>query len=82
MIKKLTKLRSSFSLLNFNFIANLPPEVEELRGHVAKFANEEVAPLADKADEEGKFPPNLWRKMGDLGLLGATVDRNIINVYI
>ncbi|CAK92741.1 unnamed protein product (macronuclear) [Paramecium tetraurelia] len=74
MLQKLGKLRASFSLLNFNFIANLPPEVEELRSHVAKFANEEVAPLADKADEEGKFPPHLWRKMGDLGLLGATVN--------
>ena len=69
-------------MLNFNFIANLPPEVEELRGHVAKFANDEVAPLADKADEEGKFPAPLWRKMGDLGLLGATVDRIIIFVIV
>lgn len=75
MLPKFIKLRSSFSLLNFNFISNLSPEVEELRSHVTRFATEEVAPLADKADEEGKFPPHLWRKMGDLGLLGATVDR-------
>ncbi|CAD8093781.1 unnamed protein product [Paramecium primaurelia] len=74
MLPKFIKLRSCFSLLNFNFISNLSPEVEELRSHVTKFATEEVAPLADKADQEGKFPPHLWRKMGDLGLLGATVD--------
>lgn len=81
MLHKVFKLRSCFSLLNYNFIANLPPEVEELRSHVAKFANEEVAPLADKADDEGKFPPQLWKKMGDLGLLGVTVDRKIL-IYI
>lgn len=44
-----------------------------------KFANEEVAPLADKADEEGKFPPSLWKKMGELGFLGATADGIIYN---
>lgn len=75
MLHKVIKLRSCFSLLNYNFIANLPPEIEELRAHVTKFAHEEVAPLAEKADDEGKFPPELWRKMGDLGLLGPTVDR-------
>lgn len=49
---------------------------------MAKFADEEVAPLADKADDEGKFPPHLWRKMGDLGLLGPTVDRNNVEIIL
>ena len=53
MLQKFCKLRVNFALLNYNFIANLPPEVEELRNHVTKFAHEEVAPLAEKADDEG-----------------------------
>ena len=45
-----------------------------LRDTVADFAAREIGPLADEIDRSDEFPPELWRKMGDLGILGVTVD--------
>ena len=43
-----------------------------LRDSVMSFTAEEVAPRAAAIDESNDFPPDLWRKMGALGLLGIT----------
>ena len=45
-----------------------------LRDTVAEFAAKEIGPIADEIDRRDEFPPELWRKMGDLGILGVTVD--------
>jgi isovaleryl-CoA dehydrogenase len=45
-----------------------------IRGQVSTFAADEVAPLAQAIDKEDSFPRALWRKMGDLGILGITVE--------
>ena len=45
-----------------------------LRDTVADFASREIGPIADEIDRRDEFPAHLWRKMGDLGLLGVTVD--------
>lgn len=45
-----------------------------IRNTVFQFAQKEIAPIAHKIDETNQFPNALWRKMGDLGLLGITVD--------
>jgi isovaleryl-CoA dehydrogenase len=45
-----------------------------LRDTVADFAAKEIGPLADEMDRRDEFPPHLWRRMGELGLLGVTVD--------
>ncbi len=44
-----------------------------LRDSVAEFAKREIAPIAAEADRLSQFPKALWRKLGDLGVLGVTV---------
>ncbi len=48
--------------------------IDMLRASVQQFAAAEIAPRAAEIDRSNAFPPDLWRKMGDLGLLGITVD--------
>ncbi len=45
-----------------------------LRESVQGFVGDEIAPLADMIDKNDEFPLELWPKMGELGLLGITVD--------
>jgi isovaleryl-CoA dehydrogenase len=45
-----------------------------LRASVQDFARQEVAPRAAEIDATNQFPAELWRKLGDLGLLGITVE--------
>ena len=53
---------------------DLGEEIDLLRQSVAHFASVEIAPLAAQADEENLFPHALWRKLGEQGLLGLTVE--------
>ena len=47
---------------------------EMIRDTVARFADEQIAPLAEKVDREDWFPrEDLWTAMGELGLHGITV---------
>src|SRR5690348_16673939 len=45
-----------------------------LRESVADFASAEIAPRAAEIDRSNEFPQELWRKLGDLGVLGITVE--------
>ncbi|ESQ90273.1 isovaleryl-CoA dehydrogenase [Asticcacaulis benevestitus] len=47
-------------------------DIESLREGVRRFAEIEIAPLAAEADRDDQFPMHLWRKMGDMGVLGLT----------
>ena len=58
--------------LNFGFNQDL----NQLKDTVYKFAQNEIAPLAKNVDENNEFPNFLWKKFGELGLLGITADED------
>lgn len=57
---------------NFDLL-NPTPEHQMLRDTIAQFVKSEVEPQAHAHDKSEKFNLNLFRKLGDLGLLGITV---------
>ncbi|MEM7279284.1 MAG: isovaleryl-CoA dehydrogenase [Pseudomonadota bacterium] len=52
----------------------LGDDLDMLRDVVNKFAQAEIAPRAAQIDRDNEFPADLWQKMGELGILGITVD--------
>jgi isovaleryl-CoA dehydrogenase len=52
----------------------LGEEIEMLRNSVRAFATAEIGPRAADIDRSNQFPPDLWKKLGALGLLGVTVE--------
>jgi isovaleryl-CoA dehydrogenase len=61
---------STYTSLNFD----LSETNDMLREQVNQFAAAEIAPLAESTDVNNEFPMQLWKKMGDMGLLGITCD--------
>ena len=61
---------TEFPGLNFD----LGETADMLRESVWNFAQEEIAPHAAEIDRSNEFPLELWTKMGDLGVLGITVE--------
>jgi isovaleryl-CoA dehydrogenase len=53
---------------------HLGETVDLLRENVAEFAAREIAPLAGEIDRDNAFPAELWSRLGDMGLLGVTID--------
>jgi isovaleryl-CoA dehydrogenase len=60
---------SHVATLSFSF----GEDVEMLRDTINRFAADEISPRAAAIDQENLFPHDLWRKLGDLGVLGLTV---------
>ena len=55
---------------------HLGETVDLLRQNVAHFASREIAPRSAEIDRDNAFPPELWQRLGELGLLGVTIDPN------
>ena len=60
----------SYPTLNFG----LGETIDMLRDSVRQFAQAELAPRAAQIDRDNEFPMDMWRKFGDMGLLGMTVE--------
>jgi isovaleryl-CoA dehydrogenase len=56
------------------FNVGLGEELDMLRESVQRFAAERIAPRAAEIDARNEFPQELWTELGELGLLGITVD--------
>ncbi|GEA11304.1 isovaleryl-CoA dehydrogenase [Alteromonas sp. KUL49] len=63
-------MNTPYPTLNFG----LGEDMDMLRDQVYQFAQNEIAPLAESADADNQFPNQLWPKLGEMGLLGVTVD--------
>ncbi|MDU8945855.1 isovaleryl-CoA dehydrogenase [Ovoidimarina sediminis] len=53
---------------------DLGEDIEALRDMVHRWAQERVKPIAGEVDRSNVFPSELWSEMGELGLLGITVE--------
>ncbi len=60
----------SYPTLNFN----LGEDIDMLRDSVYQFCQAELAPRAEQIDRDNQFPMDMWKKFGDMGLLGITVE--------
>jgi isovaleryl-CoA dehydrogenase len=61
-------------MLDFDF--GLGEDIDLLRETVRAFANDRIAPRAAEIDEQNEFPRDLWPELGELGLLGITVEED------
>ncbi|MCP1335230.1 isovaleryl-CoA dehydrogenase [Futiania mangrovi] len=61
---------NDFPSMNFN----LGETAEMIRDTVRSFTADHVAPLAAEIDRTDEFPRQLWPKLGEMGLLGITVE--------
>ncbi len=61
-------------MFNASMTFDLGEDVGALREMVHRWAQERVRPMAADIDRENDFPADLWREMGELGLLGITVE--------
>jgi isovaleryl-CoA dehydrogenase len=66
-------VQNSFPGLDFG----LGSDIDMLRDTVRAFAQNKIAPRADEIDRANKFPRELWPLLGELGLLGVTVEEEL-----
>ncbi|MFT5574751.1 MAG: isovaleryl-CoA dehydrogenase [Bermanella sp.] len=62
-------MNTPYPTLNFG----LGEDIDMLRDSTYQFAQAELAPRAEAIDRDNAFPMDMWKKFGDMGLLGVTV---------
>ncbi|MBY6054825.1 isovaleryl-CoA dehydrogenase [Leisingera daeponensis] len=60
-------------MFNASMTFDLGEDVNALRDVVHRWAQDRVKPMAQEIDQKNEFPAELWKEMGELGLLGITV---------
>src|ERR1700726_4581689 len=65
----MTMANSAYREFNFG----LGEVIDAVREQAQRFAQERIAPRANEIDRSNVFPRDLWRELGELGLLGMTV---------
>jgi isovaleryl-CoA dehydrogenase len=65
-------IANDFPSLNFD----LGETADQLRRSVRAFSNDLIAPIAAEVDRSNEFPRQLWPKLGELGVLGITVEED------
>ena len=55
------------------FDTNISDDTDALRDSVKRMCDDELAPRAAEIDRDNEFPKDMWKKLGDLGLLGISV---------
>ena len=63
-------MNSGYPTLNFG----LGEDIDMLRQSVQQMCAKEIGPRAAEIDRDNEFPQDLWRTLGEMGLLGITVD--------
>ncbi len=63
-------MNTTYPTLDFN----LGSDIDLLRDAVYQFSQTKIAPLAEEIDKNNNFPMELWPLLGEMGLLGITVD--------
>src|SRR5262245_51670940 len=66
-------ISNQFSSLDFD----LGDAADMLRDTVRSFASDRLAPRADEIDRTNQFPRDLWPELGQLGVLGVTVEEEL-----
>jgi isovaleryl-CoA dehydrogenase len=66
-------IRNSYPTLDFG----LGDTADMLRDTVRSFSSDKIAPRAEEIDRSNTFPRDLWPQLGDLGLLGITVEEEL-----
>jgi len=66
-------IRNSYPTLDFG----LGDSADMLRDSVRSFTSDRIAPRAEEIDRSNMFPRDLWPELGELGLLGITVEEEL-----
>ena len=65
-------------LRSMNF--GLGDTADMIRDSVERFAADEILPRAADIDRDNEFPMDLWPKMGEVGILGVTVEEEYLSL--